>query len=192
MGFFERILKNDRVWRLDYVFWILMIMSFFLAIDFLIIIIDADSYMLLWSIALLITIYFIVNLSIKRFHDLDESWWWFLSLFVPLANICFFLILLFKKWTPWANDFWPSPKDLRKLNNDFTKWKISKEELEEKTREEFEKSEDLRNNLRILKEAFKIDLISKEKYEKEIKKLFEKGLISEEKYEKEKQKILDF
>lgn len=44
---------------------------------------------------------------IRRFHDIDASGWWSLTLFVPLVNLFTFLVLLFKRGDDLANRFGP-------------------------------------------------------------------------------------
>ena len=46
-------------------------------------------------------------LSIRRFHDIDASGWWSLTLIVPLVNLITFLVLLFKRGDESANRFGP-------------------------------------------------------------------------------------
>ena len=48
-------------------------------------------------------------LDIRRCHDLGKSGWWVLLLFVPLVNIIWALVLLFKKGTEGENDYGPDP-----------------------------------------------------------------------------------
>ena len=46
-------------------------------------------------------------LTIRRFHDIDASGWWSLTLIVPLVNLIAFLVLLFKRGDESANRFGP-------------------------------------------------------------------------------------
>ena len=50
-----------------------------------------------------------ISLGIRRCHDNDWSGWLVLLHFVPLANIVFGLLLLFKPGTPGPNRFGPDP-----------------------------------------------------------------------------------
>ena len=46
-------------------------------------------------------------LTIRRFHDIDASGWWSLTLLVPLVNLITALVLLFKRGDEAANRFGP-------------------------------------------------------------------------------------
>jgi uncharacterized membrane protein YhaH (DUF805 family) len=46
-------------------------------------------------------------LTIRRFHDIDASGWWSLTLLVPLVNLITFLVLLFKRGDEATNRFGP-------------------------------------------------------------------------------------
>lgn len=46
--------------------------------------------------------------SIRRFHDINASGWWSISIVVPIVNIVAILILLLKPGSIGANDYGPA------------------------------------------------------------------------------------
>ena len=50
-----------------------------------------------------------VMLTIRRFHDLDKSGWFYLFLFVPVADVIVSLYLVFAKGTDGPNRYGPDP-----------------------------------------------------------------------------------
>ena len=60
----------------------------------------------------------LLNLSVKRFHDINKSGWYVLLFFLPVVNFLTFLYLLFKKGTEDANPFGPSPSSKKGENTD--------------------------------------------------------------------------
>ena len=48
-----------------------------------------------------------VILTIRRFHDIDASGWWSLTLIVPLVNLIAFLVIAFKRGDETTNRFGP-------------------------------------------------------------------------------------
>ena len=65
-------------------------------------------YAIIFVLCLLATVIGI-SLGIRRCHDNDWSGWLVLLSFVPLVNIVFGLLLLFKPGTPGPNRFGPDP-----------------------------------------------------------------------------------
>lgn len=57
-----------------------------------------------------------IAITIKRFHDLDKSGWHFLLLGIPLVNLYFGWILLFKKGTYGANSYGADPLEASKAS----------------------------------------------------------------------------
>jgi uncharacterized membrane protein YhaH (DUF805 family) len=55
----------------------------------------------------IVLVVFGILLTIRRFHDMDASGWWTLTIIVPLANLVTFLVLLFKRGTDGPNRFGP-------------------------------------------------------------------------------------
>lgn len=53
--------------------------------------------------------------AIRRFHDIDWSGWWVVATMIPLLNIVFALILLFKGGTAGSNRFGNPPKPVGAL-----------------------------------------------------------------------------
>lgn len=47
---------------------------------------------------------FIVG-HIKRFHDLNKSWWYILLYLIPFINVGMLIYLLFFPWTKWENKY---------------------------------------------------------------------------------------
>lgn len=43
---------------------------------------------------------------IRRLHDLNINWIIILIFFIPWFNLILLLMLFFKKWTKWKNDYW--------------------------------------------------------------------------------------
>jgi uncharacterized membrane protein YhaH (DUF805 family) len=62
---------------------------------------DAAIMLLLWFI---FVVYVGAALAIKRFHDLKMSGWNYIWLWIPLINLYFLFILLFKKSADAKND----------------------------------------------------------------------------------------
>ncbi len=46
-----------------------------------------------------------VSYGVRRLHDFDKSGWWYLLLFVPIANLVMGLVLLFAPGTQGANRY---------------------------------------------------------------------------------------
>jgi uncharacterized membrane protein YhaH (DUF805 family) len=46
---------------------------------------------------------------VRRFHDINQSGWSTLFLLIPIANLVFALILLFKPGDQLGNNFGPAP-----------------------------------------------------------------------------------
>lgn len=58
------------------------------------------------ALAILAPIYFLhAVLAIRRYHDIGWSGWFYLLLWIPIVNIVFALILLFKKGQPETNKY---------------------------------------------------------------------------------------
>ena len=52
-----------------------------------------------------------IAVTVRRLHDIDTSGWWMPTLFLPILNIIFSLVLMTKNSTPGENRFGPNPKD---------------------------------------------------------------------------------
>lgn len=61
---------------------------------------------LLFTLAIIIPY---IALGIRRFHDLDKSGWWFLTLLIPLVNLVIILIFFTQKGTAGSNQYGPDP-----------------------------------------------------------------------------------
>lgn len=53
--------------------------------------------------------YCIIVLSIKRFHDLNKSGWFYLCLWIPIVGLYFYFLLIYKKGTAGDNPYGPDP-----------------------------------------------------------------------------------
>jgi len=111
MDTFNPFKFDGRIGRLQYfgfgVIWgvIFFVISMFIGIG-------ADDYGnvsaggSLAAIGLLLTYSVaIVSYGIRRLHDFDKSGWWYLLMFVPLANVVMGLVLLFAPGTPGENRY---------------------------------------------------------------------------------------
>lgn len=50
-----------------------------------------------------------IALAVRRFHDLDKSGWWFLTLLIPLVNLIVVLVFFTRKGTDGPNQYGPDP-----------------------------------------------------------------------------------
>lgn len=50
-----------------------------------------------------------IALAVRRFHDLDKSGWWFLTLLIPLVNFIVVLVFFTRKGTDGPNQYGPDP-----------------------------------------------------------------------------------
>lgn len=50
-----------------------------------------------------------IAVTIRRFHDIDMSGWWILTLLIPLVNIVLILVWFTRKGTDGDNRFGPDP-----------------------------------------------------------------------------------
>lgn len=104
--------SSGRMGRLEY--FLIHLLSILIAgclislIFFLSIYFKSEKYndMLLLTIPISITYWWIniVN-TIKRFHDLEESWKNIFLLLIPIVNIVIAFTLLFTKWSDWKNKY---------------------------------------------------------------------------------------
>lgn len=63
----------------------------------------------------IVGMFFVVNLIIKRLHDLGEKWTNIFYLLIPFVNIFYFFNIMLWKWTDWPNEFWDQ-ESVFKLN----------------------------------------------------------------------------
>lgn len=61
---------------------------------------------LVFSLAIIIPY---IALAIRRFHDIEKSGWWFLTLLIPLVNLIILLVFFTKKGTDGPNQYGPDP-----------------------------------------------------------------------------------
>ncbi|MDE0151405.1 MAG: DUF805 domain-containing protein [Bdellovibrionales bacterium] len=61
--------------------------------------------------------YCMAVLSIKRFHDLDKSGWFYLTLWIPIVGLYFYALLVFKKGIAGNNTYGPDPLEKQKQVN---------------------------------------------------------------------------
>lgn len=121
----HKIFKNDiwfyfspewRMGRLEYFCTHIMIMLWCLIISVLILHgpkalwFTGNGTIFFQTISLIAIIlpscYASLMIKIKRFHDLDKSWWFVLFYMIPILWILTSLYLLFFKWTEHDNTFW--------------------------------------------------------------------------------------
>lgn len=101
-----------RIWRLDYFLIPIIFLILFLLVIWILSSLFKDNIFISQFILFLIIpfIFWIkIIVWVKRFHDLNKSWWnifWFL---VPFVNMYFIIVLFFIKWTAWDNQYWPNP-----------------------------------------------------------------------------------
>jgi len=76
---------------------------------------DFSGFFLAWELGVvLLWIYMVLALSIKRLHDRDKSGWWYLICFVPLVGPIWLLVELgMLGGTHGINRFGPDPLDSR-------------------------------------------------------------------------------
>lgn len=92
---------NWRITRLEFILWAILLLFLFLSLSLL-----SDYTFSVNYAEFLSTIFFLASyysfyvLLIKRFHDINKSWWY---IFVPFYN---FIATLFFKWDKKENTFW--------------------------------------------------------------------------------------
>lgn len=69
--------------------------------------VSAEFGVLLYAAFMLITTVYGFSLYIRRLHDLGQSGWWSLLMFVPLLNLALLVYLLFFPGAQGANQFGP-------------------------------------------------------------------------------------
>ncbi len=85
----------------------------------------SSIFMILVYIALIVPW---LSLSVRRFHDLNKSGWWVLSLFVPIVSFFMALYLLF-----WAGD----PNSQYKTDKKEWEAEEKKEEVKEEKKADY-------------------------------------------------------
>jgi uncharacterized membrane protein YhaH (DUF805 family) len=78
-----------------------------------------DETILIFLIFYLITTVAYIAAIVRRFHDLGNSGWYTLLLFIPLVGFVYGLILLFKKGTEGPNQYGEDPT-VRMMIDDMT------------------------------------------------------------------------
>lgn len=115
-----------RVWRLQF-----FIIRFFITLTYFIINMKLNSdtlflhiqtnwiFTISWLFILLLLSLILININtcIKRFHDLNMSWRFFILFFIPIVNIILRIILLILGWTKWVNRFWKQPPIVKQLDS---------------------------------------------------------------------------
>ena len=69
----------------------------------------ATIFLFIYFLLVLVGLFFSFSLAVRRSHDLGQSGWMALLMFVPVANIIYTLCLLFVKGNNNANQFGPTP-----------------------------------------------------------------------------------
>ena len=57
----------------------------------------------------LIAIFILIYSTIKILHDVWQSWWISILLFIPFLNFIFIIILLLVWWNKEKNKYWDNP-----------------------------------------------------------------------------------
>ncbi len=98
---------KGRVNRITYIILLLLSTILWLNVLFIMSIYQYNffSTSLFW-IFLTIYIYSSFILGIKRLHDINLSWYYILSSFIPIINTAFWIWLILKKGTVGDNKFW--------------------------------------------------------------------------------------
>lgn len=105
---------KGRFGRLSYLAWaalVALVNSAFSAIPMIFIDTpDSPMYMaanILVIVVALALLVFGVIFGIRRLHDINLSGWWLLLMLVPVVNLIFALVMVFKAGSEEANDFGP-------------------------------------------------------------------------------------
>lgn len=83
-------------------FWLLLLIP-------LLILIGSITIDLLRGILIILWIWTVLAIHVKRWHDLDKSGWWVLVEFVPIIGFWALVELGFLKGTDGPNRFGPDP-----------------------------------------------------------------------------------
>ena len=73
-------------------------------------------------IPILIMLYLVLILKIKRFHDMGYSWWYALLSIIPWIWFIIFCILMIYEGVNWNNDYW---EDIKEKNVNITAFEFS-------------------------------------------------------------------
>ena len=87
---------NWRINRTEYIYWNIMIILLFINTAILI---NIENEFVI-NIIVILSYYITITLWIKRFHDVNKSWWFYL---IPIYN---FFITYFWPWDSIDNKFW--------------------------------------------------------------------------------------
>lgn len=103
--------KGKRIWRLRFFLTILLFPLLFILIIFLFSgnNLTREGVDIFSKTLISLTLLVIIINAVKRFHDLNMSWWNVWWVYLPLVNFYFLFILLFVKWTNWDNQYWNDP-----------------------------------------------------------------------------------
>ena len=109
--------SNGRVGRLEFVRFILLFFIIILAIPSVIVVMDlyTEETSILFSfltLPLIILVILSVLITIRRLHDIDCTGWWFFIKIIPLVNVIFYAVLLFKKGTEGNNKYGDQPQTI--------------------------------------------------------------------------------
>lgn len=114
--FYDLHTTNGRWNRQKYIiftFWYFLIFLIAALLAIIVTQITQDIGSTLFAIIVMFYIFHSVYCNIvwagKRFHDLGQSAWLVLLLFIPLINIWVYIYILFFPGTPWENSFGPDP-----------------------------------------------------------------------------------
>jgi len=105
---------SGRASRAEYWNFMLFNLIFFFAISFLDILLGTFDFEIgrgiLGTLYIFATIIPSLSVTIRRLHDVGESGWMHLIVFVPIFGPIYLLYLLSKKGDPGKNEYGPKPK----------------------------------------------------------------------------------
>jgi uncharacterized membrane protein YhaH (DUF805 family) len=67
----------------------------------------------LYELAVVVPVF---SVSVRRLHDTNRSGWWYFIIFIPLAGIIKFLMIMGEESQPDGNPYGPNPKTDRAGN----------------------------------------------------------------------------
>lgn len=87
----------------------------------------------LWTLA---TVLPVASVSVRRLHDTNRKWTWYLAIIVPLLNLYLLYLLIFKEGDAGENQYGPDPKAVDDGIVSISAEAVSVEPAEETTAEE--------------------------------------------------------
>jgi uncharacterized membrane protein YhaH (DUF805 family) len=110
----------NRIGRVEYLVWNVVLalgLLFSLVLAFWLAHREEITHRII-EVALFAAFYFkLVVFAPRRLHDMNDSGWWALVLLIPLFDVAFDLVLLFKPGTRAVNAYGPVPRTWPWENN---------------------------------------------------------------------------